>query len=163
MLLFYDEKNMTVVDFQVIHYSFITEKNILPRKPLSAEARRAGWQGCFIDIEEVPAVARVFIVRDGVLSNSMGTKRQWVASNYAAPLSSESRGWLSDVLSVIDKLPDGFDLPDVYRCEGELKVLHPKNNNVRAKIRQQLQFMRDMGVIEFVDRGVYRKTALLKS
>ena len=27
MLLFYDEKNMTVVDFQVIHYSFITEKH----------------------------------------------------------------------------------------------------------------------------------------
>jgi hypothetical protein len=27
---------------------------------------------------------------------------------------------------------------------------------VRAKIRQQLQFLRDKGVIEFVSRGQYR-------
>jgi len=28
---------------------------------------------------------------------------------------------------------------------------------VEAKIRQQLQELRDLGLIEFIDRGVYRK------
>ena len=27
--------------------------------------------------------------------------------------------------------------------ENDLKVLHPENNNIKAKIRQQLQFLRD--------------------
>ena len=58
MLLFYDEKAMAVVDFQIIHHSFITKKNIIPRKPLSPTAKRAGWQGCLIDIEKVPDIAR---------------------------------------------------------------------------------------------------------
>jgi type II restriction enzyme len=30
------------------------------------------------------------------------------------------------------------------------------NNNVKAKIRQQLQFLRDKNVIEFVGHGQYR-------
>jgi len=36
---------------------------------------------------------------------------------------------------------------------------HSANHNVQAKARsgQQLQFLRDKGVIEFVGRGQYRK------
>jgi type II restriction enzyme len=30
------------------------------------------------------------------------------------------------------------------------------NNNVKAKIRQQLQFLRDKSAIEFIGRGRYR-------
>ena len=30
------------------------------------------------------------------------------------------------------------------------------SNNVKAKIRQQLQFLRDKGVLDFVGRGQYR-------
>jgi hypothetical protein len=37
-----------------------------------------------------------------------------------------------------------------------LKAKHPSNHNVRAKIRQQLQFLRDKGVLDFVGRGQYR-------
>ena len=34
--------------------------------------------------------------------------------------------------------------------------LHPENNHVKPKIRQQLQVLRDAGVLEFVSRGKYR-------
>ena len=49
-----------------------------------------------------------------------------------------------------------FSLGDVYAFEGYLKAKHPSNNKVQAKIRQQLQFLRDKGVIEFLGRGQYR-------
>ncbi|MDE6698369.1 MAG: hypothetical protein K2J91_02695 [Lachnospiraceae bacterium] len=32
-----------------------------------------------------------------------------------------------------------------------------KKHNIEAKIRQQLQFLRDTGFIEFLCRGQYRK------
>jgi type II restriction enzyme len=49
-----------------------------------------------------------------------------------------------------------FSLDEVYAFEEVLKAKHPANNNVRAKIRQQLQYLRDKGVIEFLGRGRYR-------
>jgi type II restriction enzyme len=38
--------------------------------------------------------------------------------------------------------------------------LHPLNRNIRPKIRQQLQVMRDHGVLEFLGQGRYRILAL---
>ena len=46
----------------------------------------------------------------------------------------------------------------MYSFVDQLKARHPRNNNVEAKIRQQLQFLRDKGLIEFISPGVYRKT-----
>ena len=50
-----------------------------------------------------------------------------------------------------------FSLQDVYAFEELLQKKHRNNNNVEAKIRQQLQILRDKGVIEFLERGHYRK------
>ncbi|WP_315704901.1 MULTISPECIES: hypothetical protein [unclassified Bradyrhizobium] len=49
-----------------------------------------------------------------------------------------------------------FGLDEVYAFERHLSELYPGNQNVRPKIRQQLQFLRDQGFIEFVSRGQYR-------
>ncbi len=50
-----------------------------------------------------------------------------------------------------------FTLQEMYQFEGRLQILHPENHNIRAKIRQQLQYLRDKGLIQFMERGVYRK------
>ena len=42
------------------------------------------------------------------------------------------------------------------RLKDICKAKHPANHNVKAKVRQQLQFLRDKGVIEFMGRGQYR-------
>jgi len=39
---------------------------------------------------------------------------------------------------------------------GWLAKLHPKNKHIPDKIRQQLQVLRDHGIIEFLGRGEYR-------
>ena len=49
-----------------------------------------------------------------------------------------------------------FELDDVYTFEERLSRLYPDNKNVRPKIRQQLQFLRDRGYLDFVSRGYYR-------
>ncbi len=49
-----------------------------------------------------------------------------------------------------------FTLADVYAHAGALAKLHPKNAHVRDKIRQQLQVLRDLGLLEFLGRGEYR-------
>ena len=69
----------------------------------------------------------------------------------------EAKGWLLDVLVCVERIKkQEFSLDDVYRFEAYLQAKHPENHNVKAKIRQQLQFLRDRNVIEFVGRGQYR-------
>jgi hypothetical protein len=66
------------------------------------------------------------------------------------------RGWTLDVLSVIRRLgKQDFSLKEVYEFEPELKELHPRNENIRPKIRQQLQVLRDLGMIKFSGEGRY--------
>ena len=67
--------------------------------------------------------------------------------------------WLEDVLDCLTVIEsDYFTLDDVYIFETHLSELHPNNRNVRAKMRQQLQILRDRGIIDFVNNnGTYRK------
>lgn len=65
--------------------------------------------------------------------------------------------WASDVWACVKRLGETFTLEDIYRHEKHLARLHPDNRNIRAKIRQQLQVLRDEGFIEFTGRGRYRR------
>ena len=50
------------------------------------------------------------------------------------------------------------NLPElVNRFEKVLEMKYPSNHNIRPKIRQQLQVLRDRGIIEFLGNGNYRK------
>ena len=49
-----------------------------------------------------------------------------------------------------------FVLKDVYDKEHEFATVYPGNNNIRPKIRQQLQVLRDLGYVEFLGNGTYR-------
>lgn len=49
-----------------------------------------------------------------------------------------------------------FEIEDVYAFDRHLSRLHPGNQNVRPKIRQQLQYLRDRSYLDFVERGRYR-------
>ena len=73
----------------------------------------------------------------------------------------DARGWLLDTLNCVNKISkEVFSLKEIYQFENELKARHPENKNIQAKIRQQLQILRDKGCLEFLERGVYRKKAL---
>ena len=77
-------------------------------------------------------------------------------SLYAKDL--EARGWLLDVLKCVNTIPKQiFLIEDIYYFEEQLAILHPRNHNIKAKIRQQLQVLRDKGFLEFIHNGVYKK------
>lgn len=69
----------------------------------------------------------------------------------------EAKGWLVEVMRCVEAIgrPE-FTLHDVYASEARLSAIYPENNNVRPKIRQKLQVLRDKGYLDFMSRGVYR-------
>ncbi len=59
---------------------------------------------------------------------------------------------------VYEALPKGdFSTEQVYQFEDEFRQAYPQNLNIRAKIRQQLQVLRDIGLIAHVSRGRWRR------
>jgi len=49
-----------------------------------------------------------------------------------------------------------FTLAEVYAYEEAMHAVYPENSHVREKIWQQLQELRDLGYLEFPERGRYR-------
>ncbi len=159
ILLRYDQVSWTVADLELVHRACITTSSLIRRKPLSATARRAGWEGCMISLANVPALGRIGVVRSGVVHPKVAVLEQWKRSNRLLETEPQARGWVADVLGCVERLYSTFTLENVYSFELELAKKHPKNHYIRAKIRQQLQVLRDLGLIEFVSPGVYRRTS----
>lgn len=154
----YDEENFQVRDLILIPKYFFVPNIIEKRKPLSQNARRAGWVGCNIIISEVPEQGRIKIIEHGEVNNIHSIINKVNRGNALEISDINSRGWLIDVLTCVNMLQGSdFLLSDMYSFEDQLRQKHPQNNNVRPKIRQQLQILRDKGFVEFLGNGRYRK------
>lgn len=74
------------------------------------------------------------------------------------PILGSLSGWTLEVFKCINYIPKlVFDLNDIYEFENYLKKLYPKNQHIPDKIRQQLQYIRDLGLLEFLSSGKYKK------
>lgn len=154
----YDRASYRVKDFFVIPNYLFQPSVIEKRKPLAATARRAGWVGCNILLDQIPSMGKIYYVKNGGALSESIVRGVWQKTVFLSEMKSmESRGWALDVLKCIEKIGQKeFTLDEVYRFEGELYRRHPGNNFVKEKIRQQLQVLRDKGHLEFVSRGKYR-------
>ena len=156
--LTYNNRDWTVSDFLIIPKFYFTPNIIERRNPLKPTARRAGWTGCNILLDLIPKQGQLFLVRDSKEVPREDVLKSWNQSEFLRHENKESRGWLVDTMYCIGLIPKSeFTLDDMYGFESLLKARHPQNNFVKDKIRQQLQLLRDKGIIEFVSRGVYRK------
>ena len=94
---------------------------------------------------------------DGVALPQKQVRQQYARIRPLEKLKTDQRGWTLDVLNAIRSLDKNeLDLADVYRSEEKLSKLHPDNRHVRDKIRQQLQVLRDLGLVDFLGGGDYR-------
>lgn len=154
----YSKYELKVRDLVLIPKHFFVPTIIEARKPLASTARRAGWVGCNILIDKIPEQGRIYIVSDGKIVNPNNVIESVRKSVRLETKDINHRGWLFDVLNCINNISSqSFTLNEVYQYESELFEKHPQNHNVKAKIRQQLQFLRDKGFIEFFGNGNYRK------
>ena len=98
------------------------------------------------------------IIRNGIPRSFEAARRDWRSYRELTSLPPALRGWASDVLSCVQRLPTSvFGLREVYRFEQDLKGTHPGNQHVRPKIRQQLQVLVAMGYLQRLSPGLYHR------
>jgi len=158
MMLSYDATSKQVRDLAVIPKQFFIPELIKKRKPLAASAKRAGWVGCDIKIDRVPDFGKIQLIENRIARPKDDVVESWERTAGLRKKSFKQMGWVADVLLCVERIgrPE-FTLDDVYKFENYLSELHPENNHVKPKIRQQLQVLRDAGILEFVERGRYRR------
>ncbi len=144
-------------DFFPSHF-FSTRFLLLRVNPFSSECptKQVGLVA-ILTYAKYPNRGKVFLVKDQQVIPRENVTQHFQKTLFLRKQSMASRGWTLDIWQCIDRLDDSFSLNQVYAFADELQLKHPENNHVKDKVRQQLQVLRDKGIIEFVSRGHYRK------
>lgn len=106
--------------------------------------------------------AKALPITQGIPSELQPLHEDFLRIENHLPSTEIGIGWPSDVLSCIRDLQnnaslDSFTLQQFYGFfEESLASKHTQNRNVRKKIQQQMQLLRDKGVLRFEERGAYR-------
>lgn len=150
-------------EYEVMNLTFIPKFFFVPsiiekRKPLPPTARRHGWVGCNILYSNIPKQGKIPVIQNKIVVDKEIVVGKYTAVKEIQTNNIETRGWLFDVLNCVNNIcSDTFTLKEMYGFVDMLQEHHQDNHNIEAKIRQQLQLLRDKGFIEFLGGGVYRK------
>jgi type II restriction enzyme len=154
----YSPKNFQVLNFIVIPKHYFVDNIIEKRKPLNVIARRAGWVGCNILLDQIPSTGKIYLVKNGELQNKKVVLETWAKTIFLEKKRKETRSWLIEIMRLLEKIPaTSFNLSEMYSFENYLREKFPNNKFIRDKIRQQLQVLRDKGLLEFKGNGRYKK------
>lgn len=157
LFLSYRRTEWSVSDLLLVPRFCLGTSAIEKRRALKPTARRAGWVGCNILLDLVPPEGRIPVVSSGVIRARSAVRKGFSEMRPLEGLGVNTRGWTLDVLTVLRTIEKReFTIDDAYLFERVLSERHPDNRHVRAKIRQQLQVLRDVGYLEFIRRGYYR-------
>jgi type II restriction enzyme len=157
LLMRYTLPAWEVRDLLLIPSFMFPESAVIKRKPLAATARRAGWVGCNIDLRRIAPEARIPIIAGSSPTDPAQVRTRYDQLKPIREIKTSQRGWTLDVLNIVRRLGKAeFKNEDVYAFARELEKLHPDNRHVRDKIRQQLQVLRDAGLLLHIGSGVWR-------
>lgn len=149
-----------VTDFSLVPKRFLVPALIEKRKPLSPTARRAGWIGCNLRIGSIPTDGRIYYVREGAVVEKDAVSSQWNKTAFLDQIDIYSRAWLVSVMTCVRSMNKrDFKLEELYDFVPKLQEQYPKNRHVKAKIRQQLQVLRDKSWLTFHGHGAYSLNA----
>ena len=179
--LHYDLATWSVRNLLLVPSFAFPPSAIIKCPPLLSTVRRAGWVGCNFDLSRVPADDRIPVVTEKTIVPATEVRGKFKRVKPLKEISVKQRGWTLDVLNIVRRLveersvhaastsqllstlkrtevraPLEFTNEDVYTHARELEQLHPDNRHVRDKIRQQLQVLRDLGLLLHIGPGLWR-------
>jgi len=156
-LLLEYSSSWSVDGLRAIHHSLITETAVQARKPLSASARRAGWTGCNIVLPAIAIQGQIPLLVGGSPIPRHLPRHAFAKLEQLSALSANKRTWAAAILRFTERMNQTFTLQDIYRYEQEIQQMFPNNGHIRPKVRQQLQVLRDAGLLTFLGGGRYEK------
>jgi len=152
----YNAQNFEVLNFAVIPKHFFVPEIIIKRN--QGIPNRPNYIMCSIDLTGIPESGKIFYIKNKQAADKKIVLKNWNKTLFLRESKNiELRGWILDIMNCVEKLGKReFSLNEVYNFEDDLKIKHPDNKHIKDKIRQQLQFLRDKGYLEFKGGGKYK-------
>ncbi|MBU4579434.1 restriction endonuclease [Patescibacteria group bacterium] len=152
----YDLKNYEVLNFAVIPKHFFVPEIIIKRN--QGIKNRPDYIMCSIDLAGIPSSGKIFYIKNKKIESKEKVLENWNKTLFLRKSKKvELKGWILDIMKCIDKLEKNeFTINEMYSFKNLLSRKHPNNKHVEDKIRQQLQFLRDKGYLEFKGSGKYK-------
>ncbi|MFH1522868.1 MAG: DpnI domain-containing protein [Patescibacteria group bacterium] len=152
----YNASNYEVLNFAVIPKHFFVPEIIIKRN--QGIKGRPDYIMCSIDLAGIPKSGKIFYIKNKKIESKEKVLEKWRKTLFLRESNKmELKGWILDIMNCIDKLnKKDFFLDEIYNFENELSKKHPDNKHIKDKVRQQLQFLRDKGYLEFKGKGKYR-------
>lgn len=158
LFMHYSRESWQVRDLSLVPSFAFPLSAVVARPPLGPHARRAGWQGCYFDLTRIASSARLPILTSGQIVPTATVRGAYAQLERALTVAGRNHTWTFEVLRCVENLPAHFTTQDAYSFAPELARLFPANRNVEAKIRQQLQVLRDAGYLTHTARGHWNRT-----
>ena len=124
------------------------------QKPLIIAGRGVIVSGAFAELKELAEKAQIPVVTASKPSPPAQVRARYTRLKPLREIKAIHRGWTLDVLNILRHLgrPE-FTNEEVYAFDRALEALHPGNRHIRPKIRQQLQILRDSGLLLHIGNG----------
>ncbi len=155
--LHYIDKKYLVEDFFVVpKYFFVPE---IIEKRAKWLKNRPNYYMCSILFWKIPNSWKIYYIEDWKEISKEKILEKWQKTAFLKEIKQiKSKWWILDIMNIVESLnKQKFSLNEVYAFEKDLEKLHPENKNIKAKIRQQLQFLRDKWYLKFLEkRGNYK-------
>ena len=157
VLMHYSKDEWVVKNLILIPKFFISTSIIERRNPLSSTAKRAGWVGCNILLSKISNYGKINIIKNEHIIDKQTVHKKLEKMTFLNKQKPNLRGWTLDVLNCVEDLnKKEFSLKDIYLKKDYLNDLYPDNHHIEAKIRQQLQILRNNGILKFMSKGRYK-------
>jgi len=158
LMLMHYSPSWSVQRLVAVHPVFLTQVVVRKRaKPHIRPGTKQEYWMCDLDLTRIPSDGKIVVVDNAKVRPEAEVRKAFRDSMRFAEIPLAKRGWTGLVLAAVRKIGKmEFTLEDVYKYEETMHAAYPQNSHVRPKIRQQLQVLRDLGYVEFLERGVYR-------
>ncbi len=147
--------NLEISNFLIIPKFFIRPENIIQAPRVLKD--RGDYIMCNISLVWIPESGKIFYIKDKEFLEKERILESWEKTCFLQNSKWEAKGWLLDTMRCIDMIwKKEFTIADIYNFTTILKEKYPENNNIEAKLRQQLQVLRDRGYLAFKAKGRYK-------
>ena len=155
LFMAYRKSDYSVRQLMLVPKHFITPAMITPRR--KGIAGRPGYIMCSMNISALPASGKIMLIDKAKAIEPENVLKKWQAHLFLRGQKMLRKGWLLAIMKCLDELPNTFTLTQMYAFENRLKMQFPQNRHIREKIRQQLQILRDQGLLAISGNGHYAK------
>ncbi|MCF7529947.1 DpnI domain-containing protein [Neisseria lisongii] len=153
--LAYDRNHYSIKQLILVPKHFITTEMIIPRN--KGIKGRPDYIMCSMNLSTLPESGKILLIDQDKVVEPSKVLQKWQDMLFLRKQKSEQKGWLLAILKCLDQLPEQFTLAQIYKFETQLATQFPNNRHIKDKIRQQLQVLRDQGLLEFSSCGQYRQ------